>query len=90
MQRSNGLQGIDYQIVIGVVSFSPIRIHILTITLSLSLSHTHTHMHTHTAQFNMLREVEFSSTNSAQQLLPVTQPIRFHFEDYHFQDICFY
>jgi len=40
--------------------------------------------------FNMLREVEFSSTNSAQQLLPFTQPIRFHFEDYHFQDICFY
>lgn len=41
-------------------------------------------------RFTMLREVEFSTENSAQQMLPFTQPIRVNYQDYHFKEICFF
>lgn len=39
--------------------------------------------------FSMMREVEFSSGNSVQKTLPFVQPVRFHYQDYFFKDICF-
>lgn len=39
--------------------------------------------------FSMMREVEFSSSNSVQKVLPFVQPIRHHYQNYFFKDICF-
>jgi hypothetical protein len=40
-------------------------------------------------QFSMMREVEFSTENNVQKLLPFVQPIRHHYQEYFFKDICF-
>lgn len=37
----------------------------------------------------MMREVEFSSSNTEKKTLPFGQPIHYNYQNYFFQDICF-
>lgn len=39
--------------------------------------------------FSMMREVEFKSSNTVKKTLPFVQPVRYNYQDYFFQDICF-